>query len=48
MKTSANSLVKKFDQLKDINLKYVNILVITETKLNDTFPISQFLVDGFF
>ena len=48
MKTSANSLVKKFDQLKDINLKYVNILVITETKLNDTFPISQFLVHGFF
>ena len=48
MKTSANSLVKKFDQLKDINLKYANILVITETKLNDTFPISQFLVDGFF
>ena len=48
MKTSANSIVKKFDQLKDINLKYVNILVITETKLNDTFPISQFLVDGFF
>ena len=28
-------------------LKYVDILVITEKKLDDTFPTSQFLVDGF-
>ena len=25
----------------------MNVLVITETKLNDTFPTSQFLVNGF-
>ena len=28
-------------------LKYVDILVITETKLDDTFLTSQFLVTGF-
>ena len=42
-----NSLPNKFDQLKKLVLKYVDILVITQTKLNDTFPTSQFLVDGF-
>ena len=34
-----NSLTNKFDQLKEIVLKYIDILVITETKLDDTFPI---------
>ena len=29
-------------------LKYVDVLVITETKLDDTFLTSQFLVTGFF
>ena len=28
-------------------MKYVDIVVITETKLDDTFPRFQFLVDGF-
>ena len=28
-------------------MKHVGILVIIETKLDDTFPTSQFLVDGF-
>ena len=42
-----NSPPNKFDQLKKLVLKYVDILVITQTKLNDTFPTSQFLVDGF-
>ena len=41
------SFSKKFDKLKKIALKYVHILVITETKLDDTFPMSQFLVSKF-
>ena len=31
-------LRQKFDQLKEIVLKYIDILVITETKLDHTFP----------
>ena len=42
-----NSLPNKFDQLREIVLKYVDVLVITETKLGDTFQTSQFLVTGF-
>ena len=37
---------KTFDQLKELVLKYLDMLVITETKLDDTFSTSQFLVDG--
>ena len=42
-----NSLPNKFDQLREIVLKYVDVLVVTETKLDDTFLLSQFLVSGF-
>ena len=42
-----NSLPNKFDQLREIVLKYVDVLVVTETKLDDTFLTSQFLVTGF-
>ena len=42
-----NSLPNKFNQLKELVLKHVDILVLTETKLDDSFPNSQFLVDGF-
>ena len=42
---NVNSLPKKFDQLREIELKYV--LFITETKLDDTFLTSQFLVTEF-
>ena len=38
-----NLLLKKFEQLKEL-MMYV--LVITETKLNDSFPTSQFLMKG--
>ena len=44
---NVNSLQNKFDQLREIVLKYVDVLVITETKLDDTFLKSQFLVTGF-
>ena len=42
-----NSLTNKFDQLKEIVLEYIDILVITETKLDNTFLNAQFLVPGF-
>ena len=42
-----NSPTNKFDQLKEIVLKCIDIPVITETKLDDTFPNAQFLVPGF-
>ena len=33
-----NSLPNKFDQFKETVLKYVDVLVLTETKLDDSFP----------
>ena len=42
-----NSLTNKFDELKEIVLKNIDILVIAEKKLDDAFPNSQFLVPGF-
>ena len=42
-----NSLSNKFDQLKLIIKNKVDILVITETKLDSSFPDSQFIIDGF-
>ena len=42
-----NSLPNKFEQLKDIVMKHIYILVLAETKLGDTFPTAQFLVNGF-
>ena len=41
-----NSLPKKISQLKELVLNYVDILVLTEMKLDDSSPNSQFLVDG--
>ena len=42
-----NSFPNKFEQLKYIVMQHINILVLTETKLDDTFPTAQFLVNGF-
>ena len=42
-----NSLPNKFEQLKDIVVQHIDILVLTETKFDDTFPTAQFLVNGF-
>ena len=41
-----NSLPAKFDQVKEVILKNVDILVITEIKLDDTFPLGRFYVKG--
>ena len=42
-----NSIRNKFDQLLSIIQRNVDILVITETKLDYTFPNSQFEIDGY-
>ena len=42
-----NSLPNKFEQLKDIVMQHIDIFVLTENKLDDTFPAAQFLVNGF-
>ena len=41
-----NALAKKFDQLKQIILKYIDILVLIEIELDDIFPNAKFLVPG--
>ena len=43
-----NSLPNKFNQQKELFLKHVDILALTEIKLDDSFPNSQFLIDGFY
>ena len=42
-----NSLPNKFDDLKLIVTGIFDILVITETKLDNSFPDNQFKIDGF-
>ena len=42
-----NSLPNKLEQLKGIIIQQIDILVLTKTKLDDTFPTAQFLVNGF-
>ena len=37
----------KFDDLKILISGMFDILIITETKLDDTYPISQFHIDGY-
>ena len=41
-----NSLSSKFDDLKVLISGTFDILITTETKLDDTYPISQFHIDG--
>ena len=42
-----NSLANKFDQLTTVINDNIDILVLLETKLDDTFPESQFVINGF-
>ena len=42
-----NSISSKFNQLKELVLKHADILVVCETKLDETFTSSQFHMDGF-
>ena len=45
--SNINSIINKFGQLKETVLKYIDILVVNETKLDETFLESLFLMDGF-
>ncbi len=42
-----NSLASKFEPLKMIISDHLDILVIVETKLDNSFPTSQFLIPGY-
>ena len=42
-----NSLPNKFEQLKDTVMQHIDVFVLTKTKLDDTFPTTQLLVNGF-
>ena len=42
-----NSIVNKFDQLKLEIGNNIDVLVLTETKLDASFPTSQFIIEGF-
>ena len=42
-----NSIRNKFDNLCDLISKNVDILSVGETKLDPSFPNSQFLISGF-
>ena len=42
-----NSILRKFDHLKVLIVNNIDILVLTETKIDSSFPNSQFRIDGF-
>ena len=42
-----NSLSSKFDDLQTLISGMFDILIITEAKLDETHPISQFHIDGY-
>ena len=42
-----NSISNKFDNLKLIIQDKTDVLVITETKTNSTFPLNQFAIQGY-
>ena len=42
-----NSILSKFSKLKELVLKHIDILVVCEPKLDETFPRSQFHIDSF-
>ena len=42
-----NSIRSKFDYLKDIIGSNIDMFLISETKLNDSFPQGQFMIEGY-
>ena len=44
---NANSFVSKFHELKVTGQGIFDILIINETKLDASFPVNQFLINGF-
>ena len=44
---NVNSIRNKFDILKDMISGKIDILFLTETKIDDSFPTAQFIIPGF-
>ena len=42
-----NSLRNKFDALTEISKNNIDILMISETKIDDSFPLDRFIIDGY-
>ena len=42
-----NSIRNKFDYLKKLIHQNIDIMVVTETKLDESFPSRQFFIDGY-
>ena len=42
-----NSIRNKFDELKYLIVGNIDVLVVTETKLDDSFPAPQFFIQGY-
>ena len=42
-----NSIRNKFEELKMLISGNIDVLVVTETKLDDSFPTGQFFIEGF-
>ena len=42
-----NFLENKFEPLKTLLKDKVDIIVVTETKLDESFPLNQFLIEGY-
>ena len=44
---SKNSISPMFDECKLMASGYLDVMIVTETKLDDSFPKAQFCIDGF-
>ena len=44
---NVNSLRNKFLSINELLVKNIDIFLLTETKLDDSFPINQFRIDGY-
>ena len=44
---NVNSLRNKFEALKNVVTNKVDILLVSETKLDETFPTNQFFIEGY-
>ena len=47
IKAQNNSMRNKFEMLKEVIGNTIDILLISETKLDDTFTMSQFILENF-
>ena len=42
-----NSIRNRFEMIKEVVRNKIDILLISETKLDDTFPLNQFILEEF-